>query len=260
MTTSPVGPMHCEDAPPAHSEAAAASATTAGCGKPELASARPTWRAYVPAAAGATYLAAWAVGLAVWPVNLSLDAPAAQVAASHRAQPVEAVSQYLLVEGLAGVLLGVVLASALLPLLARRRGRAGISGWGIIGLAATAVLTSLSQCVLGLLVTAAATGHDRARCGTLFALVNRLDGVKMIALAAVTALVVAVASPAPPRWLRAVTVPLGLALVASGYAYLTLSGDLAWTAFVSGPLLLLWVTGMGFVLTARRRVHRPLPR
>jgi hypothetical protein len=85
---------------------------------------------------------------------------------------------------------------------------------------------------------------------------------RLIALAAAAALVAAITSPAPvlPRWLRAVTVPLGLALLASGCAYLTLSNGLAWTAFVSGPLLLLWVTGTGVALTARRRVHRPVPR
>jgi hypothetical protein len=38
-----------------------------------------------------------------------------------------------------------------------------------------------------------------------------------------------------------------------GYAYLTLTNALAWTAFVSGVLLLLWVTGTGIALTVRRR-------
>jgi len=49
-----------------------------------------------------------------------------------------------------------------------------------------------------------------------------------------------------------VTVPFIIALVASGYAYLALSQSLSWTAYVSGPLLLLWVTGLGVTLTRRR--------
>ena len=44
---------------------------------------------------------------------------------------------------------------------------------------------------------------------------------------------------------------LALALIASGYAYLTLTNPLAWTAFISGLLLLLWVTGAGIATTIR---------
>lgn len=46
-----------------------------------------------------------------------------------------------------------------------------------------AVITSLAQCVLGLLVTAAATGGHVATADSLFEALNRLDGVKMFALA-----------------------------------------------------------------------------
>jgi hypothetical protein len=269
MTTAPV--------PPTPGRTAAVTAPGIRCAIPEPEAGRPDWRAFVPGTAGIAYLAAWAVGLSVWPVNLALNASAAQVAASHRAHPAEAASQYLLVEGLAGVLFGVVLACAVLSGGRARMSEPGLSALapgalapgalapgalasgalapGAAALAAIALVTSLTQCVLGLLATAAATSNDAARCGDLFALVNRLDGVKMIALAAATALIALITRPAPvlPRWLRAATVPLGLALIASGYAYLTLSSGLAWTAFVSGPLLLLWVTGTGIALTARTR-------
>jgi hypothetical protein len=88
----------------------------------------------------------------------------------------------------------------------------------------------------------------------------------MLALAIAAACLATPGKPGPalPRWLRAVTLPLGLALAASAYAYLTLSDSLAWTAYVSGPLLLLWVTGTGIALTVRRRttaaVTSPSPR
>jgi hypothetical protein len=251
MTTSTVPWAPCEAARPVE-PAAPATAGTAGRGLPEATTGRPGWRTYLPAAAGVAYLVAWAVGLAVWPVNLALNATPAQVAASHHAHPAAAVTQYLLVEGLAGVLLGVVLAYALVPLLSGRRGRVSLTGRGALAFAAVAVVASLTQCVLGLMTTAAATGYDSARSGNLMDLLNRLDGVKMVALAGATALIAVVARPVPalPRWLRRTTVPLGVALVASGYAYLTLFNGLAWTAFVSGILLLLWVTGAGIALTA----------
>ena len=140
---------------------------------------RPSPRTYPPAAAGVAYLAAWAAGLAVWPVNLALNATAAQVAASYRANPAAAAAQYLLTEGLAGVLLGVVPARVLLPHVRGRMARpAGAAALGTI-----AVATSLAQCVIGLLLTAAATRNDIAGCGELSALVTRLDGVKMLAIA-----------------------------------------------------------------------------
>jgi hypothetical protein len=225
-------------------------------GRTDSKAAGSAWRAYLPGLAGLAYVVSWVAGLMAWPVNLALNATAGQVAASYRAHPAEAIAQYLLVEGLAGLLLGIVLACALRA----TRDRAGgqVAGPAVLGL--IAVITSLSQCVLGLFVTVAATGGRTARCGELADLVNRLDGLKMLALAAAAAWL-AVAAPVAPRWLRMLTVPLGLALIASGYAYLTLSNALAWTAYLSGPLLLLWVAGTGIVLTvAARRPGKPRSR
>ncbi|HEX4091248.1 MAG TPA: hypothetical protein VHZ33_21255 [Trebonia sp.] len=206
------------------------------------------WRGYLPGAAGLAYVAAWVAGLAAWPVNLALTATAGQAAASYRAHPAEAIVQYALVEGLAGALLGIVLASAL------RAARDDAGRWaaGPAALSAIAVVTSLSQCVIGLCATAAATGGHVAACGSLSDLVNRLDGAKMLALAAAAAWL-ALTGLALPRWLRGVTAALTVALIASGYAYLTLSNGLAWTAYASGPLLLLWVAGVGIALSRRYR-------
>jgi hypothetical protein len=208
------------------------------------------WRARVPAWAGLAYLAAWVAGLAAWPTNLALNATSAQVAAAHRAHVAGAATQYLLVEGLAGLLLGVVLAAGLLG---GRRAQAVAGRRTAIGLGALAVLASLVQCGLGLAVIAAATEHRMAAGGELFALVNRLDGVKMLALAGVAACFIATRNPAArqPRWLAVTAVAMAVALVASGVTYVALANPLAWTAFVSGPLLLIWVAGTGIWLTRR---------
>jgi hypothetical protein len=220
---------------------------------------RATWRRYIPAAAGLAYAAAWVSGLSVWPVNLALNATAAQATASHAEHPAAAAAQYLLVEGLAGLLLAVVLGSALLPRLradARAHARASrLATDSAVILGVVAVVVSLTQCVLGLVLTSAATDHDVTTSGDLFQLVNRLDGVKMLALALTAISLAAVRSPRPaqPRWLRGTAVLLAVALVASGYAYLSLNNLLAWTVYVSGPLLILWVTGTGIALTVRRR-------
>jgi hypothetical protein len=216
--------------------------------------ASSAWRARLPGTAGIAYVVTWVVGLAIFPVNLALNATAAQVAAAHRAHPAEATVQYLLVEGLAALLFGIVLACVLRS----RRDHASRQTAGPALLIVVAVITSLTECVLALLVTAAATSGHVATAGSLFAMVNRLDGVKMFALAGAIGWLAAT-RPALPRWLRRVTPVVALALVASGLAYVTLSNAFGWTSFVSGPLLVLWVAsaGAGLAVAARRGTARP---
>jgi hypothetical protein len=239
MTTAPdTGAAAAAGAPPAR-------LTTRPAGRAALI-------AYLPGAAGAAYLAAWVAGLSAWPDNLALNATAAQAAAAYAAHPAQAVVQYLLVEGLAGLLLGVVLGCALLP---RLGGAGALRARSAALLAVTAVGVSLAQCVTGLMLVSAAAGHDVSRAGDLSNLVSQLDGIKMIAIAAAAVLLAVPGGPASavPRWLRGVGVALAVALVVSGYAYLALSQPLAWTAYVSGTLLLVWVTGLGIALAVSWR-------
>ena len=102
---------------------------------------------------------------------------------------------------------------------------------------------SFVQCLLGVVLagsTAPGTAHG------LFEAVNRLDGVKMFTLAVVAA--AGAASGVPARWLRYVGIALALAITASGVAYLLLIPGLVGLAYVSGPLLLVFVTGTGIHL------------
>jgi hypothetical protein len=228
---------------------AAASTSAAPGALPGFAggSVRRRWVRLLPAWAGICYVAAWAAGLAAWPVNLALNASNAQVAASYRAHPAGAASQFLLAEGLAGLLLGVVLAAALLA----NRERSLARCWPATAMAAGAVAISLLQAVTGIFLIAAAAHHDAARAGGLSDLVNRLDGVKMLALATVAAYLSARSTwnRRPPAWLRVVAALTAAALAVSGLGYLLLANSLAWTVYISGPLLLLWVAATGIWLT-----------
>jgi hypothetical protein len=87
----------------------------------------------------------------------------------------------------------------------------------------------------------------------LFAAVNRLDGVKMLALAAMAAggAVLVRRTRLLPSWQGYLGFLLAVALVVSGAGYLLLSSALAPAAFVSGPLLLVWVTATGISLGRR---------
>src|SRR4030095_2549423 len=96
-----------------------------------------------------------------------------------------AMTQSLLVHGVAGVALAIVVLA--IGRAARRRD-AGPLGPVMVVAGVGAAVVSLAQCALGLLL--AGSGGPRGgsgRAGSLFAAVNRLDGVKMLALAVMAA-------------------------------------------------------------------------
>jgi hypothetical protein len=210
--------------------------------------------AVLPAVAGVGYLAMWIIGLLAWPSNLALDATNAQVATAYRVHSAQAATQIVLVEGLAGLLLGVVL-WRLLTSASGTRSRAAVAATAI------AVLLSVAQSVLGLVLIAAASHLDIARSGVLFDVFNRMDGVKMLTLAGVAAYAATShrgGLPVLPRWLRTVAGLTAVALVLSGGTYLLLAGPAAWTVYLSGPLLLLWITATGVWLRSSGAERSPV--
>lgn len=206
-----------------------------------------------PAAAGIAFVVAWVMGLAVWPSNLDVDASGANVVSAYTDHQGVAVTQYLLVEGLAAIALAVVVIA--LGRAAARHG-AGRLGSVVVVAGIGAVTVSLVECALGLLLAGAAVPDgETGRAGTLFQLINRMDGAKMLALAAMALAGVALARRGGPlpRWLGYVAAPLAAAMIASGVGYLLLSNTLTQAAAVSLPLLLIWVVGTG-VAVGRRTV------
>ncbi len=86
---------------------------------------------------------------------------------------------------------------------------------------------------------------------TVFDAINRLDGVKMLLLAAVALAAFALlraGHPPLPRWLAYESLALAVAIAISGVGYLLLLSGPALAAWVSLPLLLVWVTGVGVAL------------
>jgi hypothetical protein len=113
-----------------------------------------------------------------------------------------------------------------------------------------AAVIALVQCVLGITLTMS-LGHA-GTVATLSDTINRLDGLKMFVLAAmaVAAIRTTVRSPLP-RWLRLVGAALAVAIIASGLGYGLLNSTLAVAAWLSLPLLLVFVTGAGVVIGCR---------
>jgi hypothetical protein len=205
-------------------------------------------RITAPALAGIAYSPAWLLGLAVWPSNLDVAATNAKVVATFSAHQSAAVTQFLLVEGVAAIALAVVVLA--LGQAARRRGAARL-GRATVVAGLTAAALSLIQCPVGLwLAGSAAPDGKTEQAGRLFDLINRMDGVKMFALAAMAIAGIGLVRRAVlPRWLGYTAALLTAALIVSGAGYLLLNTTLAQAVFVSGPLLLVWVTGAGFALS-----------
>jgi hypothetical protein len=194
--------------------------------------------------AGIGYLAVWLVGLVIWPSNLSVTSTGTQVVHAFAGHTGQAIAQYVLTQGLAGCALAVVVI-AFGPALSGGLGLAArIAGYG-------AVTVSLVQCALGVhLAGWVAPDGDTDSARTLFDLLNRLDGVKMslLAVMAAAASVAALRARALSRWLGHTGNVLAIALIASGIGYLLADTALAQAAWVSLPLLLVWVTGTGLTL------------
>ena len=211
-------------------------------------------RITAPALAGITYSTAWVLGLVVWPSNLDVDATDAKVVSTFGAHQVAAMTQFLLVEGIAAIALAVVVLA--LGQAARRRGAARF-GRATVGAGLAAAALSLIQCALGLWLAGSAAPDGRTdQAGRLFDLINRIDGVKMFALAAMAVAGVGlVRRGVLPRWLGYTAAFLATALILSGVGYLLLNTTFAQAVFVSGPLLLVWVTGAG-VAVARTSAMR----
>ncbi len=202
------------------------------------------WSTGIPALVGYGYVIAWIAGLSTWPSNLGLDSSDLAVAHNYRIHAGQATAQYLLVEGLAGLLLGTI--AVLLGRAAGTPRRSFLVRTSVTaGLAAS--LVSVTQSVLGFAIVANAKQHDVARAGDLFDLVNRLDGIKMLLIAVTaTCFLATPRSGRPlPRWLRMTSGALAVSITASGVSYLCLESSFAWLVYISGPLLLAWVTGVG---------------
>ncbi len=204
----------------------------------------------VPALAGVAYTAAWVAGLSVAPSSTSVRPTGSAVLASYAGHLAAATAQFVLTEGAASVLLGVVVVA-----LGRAglRAGAGRSAWLTLGAGLAAAAIGIVQCGLGLHLTGSVVPAGRAGdAAALTEVISRLDGVKMLLLAATAIAGTAMARRAGllPRWLQWTGLALAVAIVASGIGYALLISSLALAAWVSLPLLLVWVTSVG-ILFAR---------
>jgi hypothetical protein len=199
----------------------------------------------IPAVAGITYAGAWIVGIAVHPNSPAIDATAQEVAQHYATNGGAGVAQEVFAHGIAGVAL-VTVAWGVRALALRRNQRR--TGDVLLGAAITAGALSLVQMTLGMFLAITASSAHADRADALFDAMNRIDGVKMIALGAtVVAGIVLAHRNVLPRWLSIVGDLTVLSLVPSAIAYLTLNANLAVAAAPALLGLLVWFVGAGIV-------------
>ncbi len=202
-----------------------------------------------PVVMAAVYVLAWVVGLALHPDAPALDAADAEVAAHFESERARAFLSSLLVHGVTAAALVLVMAE-----LARSAARRGQRNPGLVVLLAAAVGAGLSlvQMALGVALATTAAADDPGRASTLFDAINRLDGVKMLAFAAMAlGGVVLTRRRILPRRAGVIALMLAGTLVLSATGYLLLDPGMATAAFVSLPLLLIWVGSIGVVVGRR---------
>jgi hypothetical protein len=204
------------------------------------------------AVAGISYSVAWIASQAVLPPNPSVDASGSQVVAAFAGHDWSTMVMFVLAEGVAAVALAVVV---LLVARATRGHGARRAGLAAAGFGLAAAVMSWAELVMGAwLVFGPVASGRAATAGALYHALNRVDGAKMLVLAAmaVALAVVSVTSAALPRWLAPLALLLAVTLAASGLGWVLLTPGLAAVVYVSGVLLLVVVTATGVTL----RTHR----
>lgn len=195
----------------------------------------------VPVVTGVVFTLSWIIGFAIPAPSPGLTASGASILPALAGHGGQVVANFVFTEGLPAFGLAVI--SVYLARHTRH------PRW-VLGAGVFAAVISFTQCVLGITLaraTAPATAH------LLYEAVNRLDGVKMFAIAAVA--LAAGTATMLPRWLRWLGIALGISITASGVAYLFLLDSLAWLAYVAGVLLLAFIPAAGIVVG--RTCHEP---
>ena len=189
---------------------------------------------------GIAYTLSWIAGLAVAAPSPRLTVSGSEIVTAFAGHGAAVAAQFSLTEGLPAA--GLAIISIALARAARRSGAAVAARVALIA-GTMAALISLVQFVLGLaLAETSAPGSPHV----LYDAVNRLDGVKMLALAILG--LSAAATRILPRWLRYTAIALAVVITASGVAYLLLLQSVAFLAFPAGALLLVFITGTGLML------------
>jgi hypothetical protein len=188
---------------------------------------------------GIAFTLSWIAGLAVPAPSPGFGTSGAEIVASLSGHGPAVAAQFALTEGLPAA--GIAVIAVALARTARRSGSTAAARFALVAGLAAAVISVL-QFGLGVALTATSAPGP---AHLLFTSVDRLDGVKMLALAVLGA--AAATMTALPRWLRWTGIALAVAITCSGLVYLLLIASLAAAAGPALVLLLAFMTGCGIM-------------
>jgi hypothetical protein len=213
----------------------------------------------LPALAGIGYTAAWITSELVGAPSPAVNATGSQVVTAFAGHSGPALAQFALSEGVAAIALAVVVLSVARAAGRRGHARAG-AATAIFGIAAAGI--SWIQLALGAWLFGGLVPDRRAAtAGAVYHAFTRMDGPKMFLLAAM-ALAIAQLARRPrvvPAWMAPLGNVLAATLATSGVGYLLLASGLSSAAYVSGILLLIFVSATGISLRPSRRTRRSRP-
>jgi hypothetical protein len=197
------------------------------------------------------YAVAWIAGLTVFASSTQVSTNGAQVVRALAGHQFAAGLQYALTEGVTALcLIAVIWAVTGNAKSGRVRPTMRLT-------ALVATVVSLAECGLGLwLSTGLARPGEAGLAGAVNDAITRLDGLKMalLALLAIAAAVAIRDRTLPlPRWLSPLAAVLAVAIAVSGVGYLALSDAAASAAWVSLPLLIVFITASGLATARLRR-------
>ena len=210
-----------------------------GTTAPPLRPGHRRWLLTVPGLAGLGYTLSWSAGLAVPAPSPGFGASGTGIVAALAGHGPALAAQYALTEGLPAA--GIAVIAVALARLARRSGATAAARFALVA-GLTAAVISAVQFGLGLALAATSAPGP---AHLLYTSVNRLDGVKMLALAVLG--VAAATMIALPRWLRWAGIALAVTITCSGLVYLLLVASLAAAAGPALVLLLVFMTGSGIM-------------
>jgi hypothetical protein len=201
------------------------------------------------------YAVAWIASQLTGAPNPSIAAPGTQLVASYAGHAGSMLAMFVLAEGVASIaLIFVVVFVARAARQPETRKAARLAAMTGAGFGIASAVTSLTELGIGVWLFGTVLPQRRtATFGTAFHALERLDGAKMFLLAAMAIALSAVAISAPilPRWLAPIGFLLGAGLVVSGLGWVLLAPGLGNSVYVSGVLLVVFVTATGVTLGLR---------
>jgi hypothetical protein len=208
-----------------------------------------------PALAGVGYAVAWIASQLTGAPNPSIAAPGTQLVASFAGHGGSMLAMFVLAEGVAAIAL--ILVVVFVARAARQPGirhSARLAAMTAAGFGIASAVVSLAELGLGVWLFGTVLPQRRTvTFGTAYHALSRVDGAKMLLLAAMAVALSAVALSAAilPRWLAPIGFLLGAGLVVSGLGWLLLAPGLSNSVYVSGVLLVVFVTATGVTLGIR---------